>query len=375
MSKAKPGIAILSPSQNAYSETFIQAHKECLNGRVFYYYGERNRQCLQGEGRLLSGLPAIFRKLMARLSGRRFGADNAALMASWKQHDIQLVLAEYGTTGSDYRDIVEEAGLPLIVHFHGFDASMHETLEAYKSGYRDMFEYSSAIIVVSEVMHEKLLALGCPARKLKLNHYGPNPAFHSLKTALDSQQFIAVGRFTEKKAPKTTITAFSQVLGDYPQARLVMAGNGSLLEECKALTRQLGIEAAVEFAGVISAEQFTAYLQSSLAFVQHSVTASSGDMEGTPLTVLEASAAGLPVLSTRHAGIPDVIVDQHTGFLVEEHDVDGMARSMKSVLEDPGRARAMGQRGAEHIATNFSLDRHIRAIDEIIAEVLEPALN
>jgi glycosyltransferase involved in cell wall biosynthesis len=90
--------------------------------------------------------------------------------------------------------------------------------------------------------------------------------------------------------------------------------------------------------------------------VLHSVTTSDGDVEGTPVSVLEAGAAGLPVVATRHAGIADVVLDGETGLLVAERDVAGMADAVLALIRDPARAAALGRRGRERVAAEFSLD-------------------
>ena len=102
--------------------------------------------------------------------------------------------------------------------------------------------------------------------------------------------------------------------------------------------------------------------------MQHSITANNGDMEGTPLAVLEASAAGIPVISTNHAGIPDVVIDEKTGFLVNEHDVDGMAQKMMLLLNDVEKAKIMGNEGKVLIKAHFSLDNYIETLNKIILE-------
>src|SRR5690606_5350206 len=108
----------------------------------------------------------------------------------------------------------------------------------------------------------------------------------------------------------------------------------------------------------------------SIAMVQHSVTAENGDSEGTPLTILEASAAGIPVISTKHAGIPDIEINGETGFLTEEHDVDGMADNMIKILENPGLARHLGANGKQHISANYTLERHIQKLYELIDKAI-----
>jgi glycosyltransferase involved in cell wall biosynthesis len=104
-------------------------------------------------------------------------------------------------------------------------------------------------------------------------------------------------------------------------------------------------------------------------FVQHSVVASTGDREGTPVAVLEAGAAGLPVVATRHEGIADVVVDGETGLLVEEGDVDGMGDALVELLTDPERARRIGRAARERVELLFSLE----STTERLCSILEQA--
>ncbi|MNG12084.1 GDP-mannose-dependent alpha-(1-6)-phosphatidylinositol monomannoside mannosyltransferase [compost metagenome] len=123
--------------------------------------------------------------------------------------------------------------------------------------------------------------------------------------------------------------------------------------------------------GVLSKEQFSDYIENALAFVQHSVTAINGDQEGTPVAVLEASASGLPVIATFHAGIPDVIVDGETGLLVAEHDVDAMTQKMMLLLSNKELAKQLGKNGKERIKTHFTMEKHLKTIDALITKAIE----
>jgi glycosyltransferase involved in cell wall biosynthesis len=102
------------------------------------------------------------------------------------------------------------------------------------------------------------------------------------------------------------------------------------------------------------------------AFVQHSVEASDGDCEGLPVAILEAMGHGLPVVSTRHSGIPEAVSDGETGLLVEEHDVDGMADAMCALLEDPARAEAMGRAGRARVEAHFTHEKTAARLREIM---------
>ncbi|MNY29233.1 GDP-mannose-dependent alpha-(1-6)-phosphatidylinositol monomannoside mannosyltransferase [compost metagenome] len=132
----------------------------------------------------------------------------------------------------------------------------------------------------------------------------------------------------------------------------------------------MGIENNVLLPGVLSKEQFSDYIENALAFVQHSVTAINGDQEGTPVAVLEASAAGLPVIATFHAGIPDVIVDGETGLLVSEHDVDAMTQKMILLLSNKELAKQLGKNGKERIKSNFTIEKHLETIDVLINNII-----
>jgi glycosyltransferase involved in cell wall biosynthesis len=231
-----------------------------------------------------------------------------------------------------------------------------------------MFAYASSIVAVSKAMQQRLVEIGCPPEKIVYNPYGPDDLFFEITPEYTGKKFIAIGRFVDKKAPYYTILAFHQVLQRHPDAQLVIGGDGPLHNTCKNLVAWLGMQAQVQLPGVLTPDEYRAHLKNSIAFVQHSITAANGDMEGTPVAVLEASAAGLPVISTRHAGIPDVILHQQTGLLVEEHDVDGMAHWMNWVLENPGESREMGERGKRRVRGEFSLEQHLSKLHEIIMQ-------
>ena len=104
----------------------------------------------------------------------------------------------------------------------------------------------------------------------------------------------------------------------------------------------------------------------SFCYVQHSVVSFTGDKEGTPVSILEASAAGLPVVSTVHAGIPDVIVNNESGLLVDEFDVDSMANNMIILFENRKLAQKFGNNGKLFIKENYSLMKHLEIVENLI---------
>jgi len=359
-------IAIFSPSQNPYSETFIQAHKNKLSGNVFYFYGKGLGIALEGVGKLATSFRLNQLKFKRKLLGKPFSyISDRLILDALKKYNIDVILVEYGTRAYALKRVLKSAQLPVVVHFHGYDASVTEVVEN-SNNYKEVFQIATHIIAVSKKMEQMLLDLGCPKDKLVYNVYGPQVEFESVRPTFSKKQFIGIGRFTDKKAPYYTIMAFHKVVLRHPDAKLLLAGEGILMDVCINLVKYFKLENNVLFLGVISPDVYRTLLSESLGFVQHSIRSKRGDMEGTPLAVLEASVAGLPVISTFHAGIPDVIVHGKTGLLCEEHDVDMMAKHMLQLLDMPECAKEMGAYGKARILEHFSLGRHIEHLQSLM---------
>ena len=286
--------------------------------------------------------------------------------------EVDVLLANFGPTGVALLPVCKELKLPLVVHFHGYDAHKEETVETYRSGYAELGEVAKAVIAVSHGMAEALERLGIPREKIHLVRCGCAPERFVPKVDYDHPPvFLGVGRFVEKKAPYLTIMAFMTVHDLLPAARLVLVGDGPLMEVCRNLVRVLNLESAVEFAGVLSPPQVAERMRSSTAFVQHSLTPEygpdRGDREGTPVAVLEAMFSGLPVIASRHAGIAEVIDHQEDGILFAERDVCGMAEAMLAVARSTVVARAMGERAAAKARERFTADQYIAALRAVLA--------
>jgi colanic acid/amylovoran biosynthesis glycosyltransferase len=361
-------IAIFTPSRNVYSETFIQAHKRYLKGNVSYYYGPGFDKQLESSETLVSKQVNYFYMLIKILFKKPSDfVKRKSIIHSLKKKNIDVILVEYGTHAHEMVSLIEETEIPMVVHFHGYDASMFDVVSRSNS-YKEVFAYASKVIAVSRKMEQMLLDMGCSREKLVYNVYGPQIEFEAVVPTFKNKQFIGIGRFTDKKAPYYTILAFKEVIKKHPDAKLLLAGDGLLFNSCQNLIKHYNLDDNVKLLGVIKPEEFRELLKVSLAFVQHSIRASNGDMEGTPLAILEASIAGLPVISTMHAGIPDVIIHEQTGFLSEEHDIKKMASHMLCLLDNVELAKRFGAAGKLNVSTNFNMKRHIDSLQLILEE-------
>jgi len=361
-------LMLFAPNFKAVSETFIRGHINKLPFNVVPRYGIKWGITNEDGGKIYPTLYWLG-KFLERVSPKydQYLFDNV-LALHLRRGNPRYVLAEFGVTGAWVVSACKLAKVPLFVIFHGFDASVYEVIEKHKEKYEEIFEYASGIVAVSKVMRDKLISMGAPAHKVHWTPCGVDPNHFTVGDVKNSQPvFVGVGRFVEKKAPYLTILAFKKALDVVPESKLRLIGNGPLLGPCKRLADSLKIKHAVDFLGPQDPDVVVKEMNNARAFVQHSLVAENGDSEGTPVAAIEAQMAGLPVISTLHAGIPDVVIDKETGFLVDESDVDSMASAMIALAKDPQLACRMGEAGHHRVVNNFTLDHHIEFLQKIIS--------
>ncbi|MDQ7782470.1 MAG: glycosyltransferase family 4 protein [Desulfomonilaceae bacterium] len=176
---------------------------------------------------------------------------------------------------------------------------------------------------------------------------------------------IYVGRLVEQKDPLTLLKAFRLVVDDLPQARLVMVGNGDLRPAIDEFVRSHSLGSRVQVLN--GTKDIRRYLQKSWAFVLPSV------FEGSPNVVIEAMACGLPIVSTRVDGVPELVRDYETGFMVEPQNAEALAEAMIKVLSDDEKCRAMGSRAREKAAAEFSIETMARMTEQVFLDAAKRA--
>ena len=360
-------LCIASYSCQAVSETFIADHIRSLAPKATILL------CQNSPGTEEFGFPVLtpishwqapltLRERVANAIRHRWqtyvnpgldAEDRCRVLAFLRMHQPAAVLAEYGPMGCLLRGVCRAAAVPLYVHFHGYDASMLLRDPHQKRHYRALFRSAEGIIVPSHYLADKLAAAGCPFSKLYVNPCGVDPD-RFVPTSRVAQRLLAVGRLVDKKAPQLTIQAFARIAGRFSEARLDIVGDGPLAQQCQALICNLGLSGRVQLHGVQSSDYVAQLFREATLFVQHSLTALNGDAEGLPVAILEAMASALPVVSTRHSGIPEAVQDGIIGLLVEERDVEAMASAMCELLENPDRAVAMGVAGRKRVLAHFT---------------------
>lgn len=378
-------ICIATLNRELYSETFIHAHIERLPGRVAYLYGAPFPVYAFPDRLLLPIVhPAVNRYLARRMQVNQLAFDRAVMRRMpralrhcvvrrfLRREEIDAVLTEYALSGVELMDVCSELAIPLIVHFHGHDAYDRDILRQFGGRYPALFEKCARIVVVSRDMERRVIERGAPREKVVYNPCGVDTAFfQGADPRSGPPVFIGVGRFTAIKGPHLTILAFRTVFEACPDARLVLIGDGELMDVCRQLVKALDLESAVDLVGVRTHEGVRDAMRSATVFVQHSMPTTVVESEGTPVAVLEAGASGLPAVTTRNGGLKDVVVHGETGFLVEEGDVEGMAAYMLTLAKDRDLAGRMGAAARERICAEFSMDKSLARLQRTIESAVE----
>jgi glycosyltransferase involved in cell wall biosynthesis len=194
----------------------------------------------------------------------------------------------------------------------------------------------------------------------------PAGARESVRRSLGLERefvWLAVGRFEIAKDYPNMLRAFARVRAQQPQAVLLLVGRGSLQAETEALAGKLDLGGAVRFLGVRS--DVPLVMSAADAYVMSSA------WEGMPMVLLEAAAAGLPIVATAVGGNPEVVVDEESGFLVPPRDAEALGSAMLRLTGLPeARRRSMGDRGHDHIRTHYGLGRVAERWEEVYREVL-----
>ncbi len=358
-------VALISTTFDSLSETFIRRHRDLMDANVIHYYGGYPSTHNSIEGRFgLKQIGYYFDQALNKL-GLTHNVKERALTRSLKANKIDLCYAEFGPNGVGAMQACKSLNIPLVVNFHGYDIHKFDVLKSYKSRYQELFTIAQSIVAVSREMEKKLISLGCGEHKIQYLPCAPDDKFFNLKPEKSNMNLLCVGRFVDKKAPHLALLSCKPILEKNPAATLTMIGDGPLLTSCKALAKSLKME-RILFTGAIDHNEVLRHFENTAIFIQHSITDDNGNKEGTPVSVMEASAAGIPVVSTRHAGIPDVILDGETGLLVDEFDVDSMSKKIEYLLENPIEADRMGENGRQWVMKQLGPVSYKQRLNSII---------
>lgn len=313
---------------------------------------------------LAEGAPLTLAQRVALLDPRRGGREALsgrllfAGVSVAREHPPDVLHAHFGPVGAMV-EALRAAGVvdaPLVTTFYGYDVARTPSAR-----YARLFKHGDLLLVLSEAMRARLAAMGAPADRMHVHRLGIDlarfaPATGPARGAGRELHVLSIARLVPKKGLADAMRAVALARRGVPRLRYTIVGDGPLRAKLEALAESLGIAEVVHFAGWKAQPDVLAIARTAQVLLAPSVTAADGDAEGTPVAILEAQALALPVVASRHEGIPEVVRDGESAILVEEHAVDALAAALQA-LADPSVARRMGEEGRAFVEAHHDIRR------------------
>jgi colanic acid/amylovoran biosynthesis glycosyltransferase len=308
----------------------------------------------------------------------RFGRHAASLRLAWSTtlfegaREFDIIQCHFGALGLK-AVLLRAAGAlsgKIVTAFHGEDITNYPR-QFSGNIYAPLFASGDLFLPISARWNDTLASLGCPAGRIRVHRMGVDCGRFAMQTPRGTSggplRIVTVARLVEKKGVADAIRAVSQL--SIP-CEYVVVGDGPLRHSLEQLAADRGVSDKVRFAGAQPAAEVVQFLHSADVLLAPSVTGRDGDIEGLPVSIMEGMASGLPVVATHHSGIPEVVSDGRSGFLVGEHDVDGLAKRLSDLAADSNLRVRMGLAGVDIAASEFDI---ARLTDRLVAMYRELA--
>ena len=285
-----------------------------------------------------------------------------------------VVHVYYGHKAVKYRRMLEAAGIPWLVSFHGVDVVKFMDDPKYVDGLQKVFSDAQLVLGRSESLLERLRELGCPEKKLRINRT-PVPMdtieFRQRTAPEDGAwRLFQACRLIPKKGLFTTLKALPKVVERWPGLKFSIAGTGPDEKRLREAIAASGLEKNVALLGWIDQEQLRAELAKAHVFLHPSELTDTEDQEGVPNSMVEAMAAGLPVIGTTHGGIPEAVTDGLDGFLAPEKDPDALAAAILRLLDEPETLRRFSAQAPHSVREKFGFAEQIAALEACYREAM-----
>ena len=266
-----------------------------------------------------------------------------------RKSGAKFVHAHFGTNGALVSATARKADVPLIVTLHGVDVGIllnpHIPMDYlfYKRTYRRMFDTAQLLLPASQELADCLVQLGAPESKIQVHRLGVDvSAFTPFARPERAAQFLMIGRMVEKKGFEYGIRAFAKIAGKHKESTLTLIGKGPLMEPLQTLAAELGVTDKVIFKGSVPSAQMPAMLADYDALVAPCIVAKNNDRDSGLIVLKEAGASAMASIGTFCGGLPEIIDDGRTGYLVGQRDIDKLAESMDALAGDYSLRTQMG---------------------------------
>lgn len=296
----------------------------------------------------------------------------ADIVSDMRLNQYDVLIAHFGHNGKRLArsKFLRTLRRPILTFFHGYDLAIPFHAKAMGK-YRRLINYGEMMLPVSHYFRDILVDAGAAPDKVRVHHMGVHTAAIAFepRTLRGHLRFVSVARLVEKKGTEFAIRALAQLKSRRPDIAWSydIFGGGPLCERLYTLVNDLGLGSQIRFRGPAAHDDVLLRMREADVLLHPSVTASNGDMEGIPVVLMEAMASGLPVVSTEHAGIPELVKAGETGLLAPERDAEALCHQLEILADHPEACQAMTHNGRELVERNFDQAR----LDDDLAKIIE----
>ncbi len=329
------------------------------------------------KGTLLSSHPQrpLLPALKAKFKGTYAEDDYTGCMADLESHPADIIHAHYGYRAIVSRTLVQKLEKPLVTSFYGFDLSHRAFLKRAAGCYDNLFEEGSAFLVEGTSMRNRLHKLGCPWDKIHIQKIALRLSRYNFRerNLISGQpvKFLFIGRLVPKKGLDVGLKALSKAKAMGKDWKLTIVGDGPMKKKWFALSKKLGISQKTEFCGNIPPEHLPDVYDTHDILLQPSCTAEDGDGEGgAPTVLLEAQACGMPILSTLHDDIPNVVREKENALLSEERNVEELAENIQKMMDAHDKWPVMGRIGRAYMAAHHDVQKAVIQLEKLYFAIL-----
>ncbi len=307
----------------------------------------------------------------------RLKFDTSLTLKKIKEYDVKVLHAHFGYSGPEVLPIKRKTNIPLVTTFYGQDISEMAEIESWKKAYAQLFKEGDLFLVEGPHMRNRLLEIGCPYEKTRVQrialHINNYPFRYRMPKGRDeSVKILFCGTFGEKKGLLFALDAVRRVHAHFKNLEFRIIGDGLLRLQVEQTINQYKMHGYTQLLGFQTHQAMIEEMNSADIFIHPSITAESGDSEGgAPTTILEAQACGLPIVSTTHADIPNVVVPGKSALLSPERDTDSLVKNLLTLLNEQECWAEMGLIGRKFIEKNHDITKETKGLEQLYFKLLK----
>ncbi len=356
------------------TETFIVNQINALHTLEHSVFTIEHLNFLSANATILSPprVTAISTKLLKRAHKNYFDTELEKMAP-------QIIHGHYITDSIFFHPITKNSNIPKICSCYGYDVSVIPRKYGFlaKYFYNKIFKEYDLFLAMTNEMKKDLIEIGCPESKIKVHYHGINTKLFEVERDYDLKEdtlnLLTIASLLPVKGHMSVLRALRQLSKNIPDLKIKynIVGEGFHQREMEYFIKENGISDCIIFHGAEKhGPKFKEFLKQADIFIHPSITTKQNDKEGIPGAIVEAMASGLPVIATWHGGIPSVISDGTTGFLVKENDFDHIANEIVMLYKDMELRKTIGENAKNYAQKHLDLFEKAKDLEEIYNSVI-----